>query len=114
MEDAAGPGGTGGGPQFRDDRLEAKRIVTDDQSAEFVDRTAQRAGQRAAEIGHADPGNPLVGFNLQSDDRPGCVWVFRGVGKRLVGGQGNDLRANTGNLHRRTPAKSARLTPPSQ
>ena len=103
VEDAARPGRTGGGAQFGDDRLDAQRIVADDQCAQFVDRTPQRAGQRTAEISDADPDDPLVGLDLQSDDRAGCVRVFRGVGKRLVGRQGDDLRANAGNLHRRTP-----------
>ena len=99
-----GPAEPAAARNFRDNRLDAKRIVTHDQPAKLVDRAAQRAGQRTAEIGHADPGDPLVGFNLQRDDRARPVRVFRGVGQRLVGRQGNDLRANTGNLHRITIA----------
>ena len=106
MKNAARPGRTGGGANFRDDCLDAQRIVTDDQPAQFVDCAAQRAGQRTPEIGHADSDDRLVGFNLQGDDRAGCVRVFRGVGERLVGRQGDDLRTNTGNLHRITIAGS--------
>ena len=102
MKDAARSGGTGGAAQFRGDRLDAKRFVTHNLSAELVDGAAQRAGQRTPKIGHADPDDPLVGFNLQGDDRARCIRVFRGVGERLVGRQGDDLRANTGNLHRIT------------
>ena len=106
MEDAARSGGTGGGAQFRDDCLDAKRIVADDKPPELVDPAPQRAGQCAPEIGHPDPGDPLVGFDLQGHNRADCVRVFRGVGKRLVGRQGDDLRANSGNLHRITIAGS--------
>ena len=68
--------------------VEVKMRVDDDVDPRRVaaDRFEPCApGQRTPEISHADSGDPLVGFNLQSDDRARCVRVFRGVGKRLVG-----------------------------
>jgi hypothetical protein len=99
VEDAAGSGRAGGRAQLCYDRLDAQRILADHQGAEFVDRTPQRTGQRAAKIGHSDPDHPLVGLDLQRDDRPRCIGVFRRVGERLVGRQGYDRGANTGYLH---------------
>src|SRR5439155_14571953 len=72
----------------------------DAQRAQFLDRTFEGAGQRAAEIGRPDPDRPIIGLDLQGDDWACAVRIFRGAGKRLVGRKGNDRRANTGDLHR--------------
>jgi len=45
---------------------------------------AQGAGQRAAEIGDAEPFDPVIGAQPQPDDRVLGVRVFREAGERLV------------------------------
>ena len=57
----AGPGAAGRRAQFRGDRLDAQRILADRQRAELVDRAPQGAGQRAAEIGDAEPFDAVIG-----------------------------------------------------
>ena len=63
---------------------------------------AKRAGQRAAEIGDADPLGAGIGLDPQGHDRALAVRVFRRAGERLVGRQFDDLRLGPGNLHRVT------------
>src|SRR5271166_1899813 len=63
---------------------------------------SQTAGELPAEIGHADPFDPVVGADPQRDDRVGRVWIFRKPGERLVVRQGDDLRPNGGDLHEAT------------
>ena len=45
-------------PQLAHDRLDAQRVVADDQRAEFIHRAAQRAGHRAAVERDADALDP--------------------------------------------------------
>src|SRR6266446_2793081 len=79
------------------------RRAAEPRRAELIDGTAQRAGQRAAEIGHPNAGNACVGLDLQGDDRPLRIRVFRGVGERLVGRKGDNRRADGGDLHGFSP-----------
>ncbi len=83
------------------DLLDAERVLAHGEGAQRVYRLAERAGERPAEIGDADPLGPVLGRQLQGDEGPGCLGVLRHVGKRLVGGQLHDSRADAGDLHGR-------------
>ncbi len=103
MIDAAGSGRAAGGVfQLLVHRLDQHRVVAGEQRAEFVDRMRQGAGQRAAEIGDADPLGAGIGLDPQGHDRALAVRVFRRAGERLVGRQFDDLRRGPGNFHRVT------------
>ena len=67
--------------------------------AQLVDRMAQRAGQRAAEIGDADALGAAIGADPHPDDRALAVGVGRGIGQRLVGRQIDDAGADRGDFH---------------
>ena len=49
-----------------------------------IDRTAQGPGERAAEIGDAEPLDAVIGAQFEPDDRVLRVEVFREAGERLV------------------------------
>ena len=60
-------------------------VVADQERAQLLDRMAQRAGQRAAEIGDADTLGAAIGADPHPDDRPLAVRVRGRIGQRLVG-----------------------------
>ena len=98
-EDAGRAGADRRGAQFGGDRLDPHRVLADRQSAQLIDRVAQGAGQGAAEIGDAEPLDPVIGAKPQPDDRVLGVRVFRKTGERLVIRQGDDAGLDFGNLH---------------
>ncbi len=101
-QDAGRAGRAGGVAQFARDRLDAQRVLADDERAELVDRVAQGAGQRAAEIGDAEPLDPVIGAQAQPDDRVFRVRVLRETGERLVVRQQDDAGFERGDFHRAT------------
>src|ERR1700730_5178713 len=77
----------------------AQRLLADRERAELVDGAFQGAGQPAAEIGHPNPLDPVVGADTQGDDRVGRVRVLRKPSERLIIRQCYDLRADGRDLH---------------
>ena len=98
----AGPAEPAASRNLRGDRLDAQRVLADDERAELVDRMAQGAGQRAAEIGDAEPLDPVIGAQAQPDDRVFRVRVLREAGERLVVRQQDDAGFERGDFHRAT------------
>ena len=106
VEDAARSGRAGGSAQFGGDHLDPHRVLADAQRTQFIDRTFEGAGQRAAKIGRPDPDRPVIGLDLEGDDRACAVRVFGGTSERFVGRKGNNRRANTGYFHDLSPGGS--------
>ncbi len=100
VEDAARPGGARRRAQLGGDHLDPHRVLADAERAQFLDGAFEGPGQRAAEIGGADPDRAVVGLDFEGDDRPGTVRVFGGAGERLVGREGHDIGADAGDFHR--------------
>jgi hypothetical protein len=61
----------------------------------------QRAGERATEIGDADPLGAAIGADTDPDDRALAIGIDGGVGQRLMGRQIDDAGADRGDFHRR-------------
>jgi len=80
-------------------RLDPHRVLADGERAQFIDRVRQRAGQRPAEIGDADPLDPAIGLYPQRDDRALAVGVVGGTGQGLVGRQLDQMGSGPGYLH---------------
>jgi hypothetical protein len=59
----------------------------------------QRAGQRAAEIGHPDPLDPVVCDDPQGNDRVRGIRVFGKPGERFIVRQEDDPGLDRRNLH---------------
>ena len=95
-----GPAEPAAAAQLGGDHLDPHRVLADAERAQFLDRAFQAAGQRAAEIGGADPDRAVVGLDFEGDDRPGPVRVFGGAGERLIGREGHDIGADAGDFHR--------------
>ena len=86
-------------PQLAHDRLDAQRVLADDQRAEFIDRAAQRAGHRAAVERQADALDAAVGLDAQDDDGAQPSGLFRHVGERIVFRDAQDGGLGPGDLH---------------
>src|SRR5207248_6948782 len=91
------------------DRLDPQRVLTDDERAQLVDGVAQGAGQRAAEIGDAEPLDTVIGTQFEPEDRVFGVWVFREPGERLVIRQQHDAGFERGDLHLVAPRMRERF-----
>ena len=107
QEDAGGAAIVAGGEaQLAGDRLDAQRVVADDQRAEFVHRDAQRTGHRAAVERQADPLDPGIGLDAQDDDGAEPSSLLRHVRERIVFGNAEDVGQDFGDFHGDTCAVS--------
>src|SRR5262249_2608130 len=100
-------GVTGRGAQFAQDRLDALRIVADGQGAEFIDRSAQRAGHGAAVERKANAFDALVRLDAKYDDGAQPARLLRHVRQRIVLGYAQDIGLYSGDLHTISSAGAA-------
>jgi hypothetical protein len=102
-EDAAGAGGAGGPAQLGNDGLHARRILADGETGQCLHGGPERRRERAAEEGHPDPDEPLVGPELQRDELAGIGGRGQTDDERIVGGRAEHASRRVGDLHRWPP-----------
>ena len=82
------------------DRLDPQRVLPDDQRAQFIDRAAQRAGQRTTVERDPNALDAGVGLQAKGDDRSQPPGLFRHVSQRVVFRDAQDAGFGLGDLHR--------------
>ena len=98
--DARATGIAGRRAQLAQDGLDPHRVLADQQRAQFIDRAAQRAGERAAVEGEANAFDAGVGLDAEDDDGTQAACFFRHVRQRVVFRDAQNGGLGPGDLHR--------------